>query len=239
MRETTENQMISLIVPAHNEEALLADTLRILRASAEALSEPFEIIVVDDASTDRTADIARSHGASVVATDRRQIGASRNAGAKASRGEILIFVDADTHVPAETLQAAVAAVHGGAVGGGARLEPDVGTPFWLAKLAVLTVAFMRLAKWAAGCFIFARRETFAAVGGFDERYYATEEIVLSRALKKRGRFVILAQAVVTSGRKGHLYGPGHLFVLLWRLLRGGRAQLQKREGLDLWYDGRR
>jgi glycosyltransferase involved in cell wall biosynthesis len=231
--------MISLIIPAHNEEALLGETLRILRASAEELGEPFEIIVADDASTDRTTEIARSHGAIVVPSDRRQIGASRNVGAGASRGEILIFVDADTHVPARTLRAAVAAIRDGAVGGGARLKADAGTPFWLAHLAILTVAAMRLLRWAAGCFVFVRRDAFAAVGGFDERYYATEEIVLSRALKKHGRFVILSESVVTSGRKGHLYGPGHLLVLTWRLLRGGRKQLQKREGLDLWYDGRR
>jgi glycosyltransferase involved in cell wall biosynthesis len=239
MKGTAHDLMISLIIPAHNEEALLGDTLRILRASAEELGEPFEIIVVDDASTDRTIEIARSQGATVVSTDRRQIGASRNVGATASKGEVLIFVDADTHVPAETLRAALRAIRAGAVGGGARLRPDAGTPFWLAHLAVLTVAFMRLLRWAAGCFIFVRRDAFAAVGGFDERYYATEEIVLSRALKKRGRFVILSESVVTSGRKGHLYGPGHLFVLTWRILRGGRAQLQRREGLDLWYDGRR
>jgi glycosyltransferase involved in cell wall biosynthesis len=231
--------MISLIIPAHNEEALLADTLRTLRASAATLDEASEIIVVDDASTDRTADVARALGATVVATNRRQIGAVRNVGARAASGDILIFVDADTHVPAETLRGAVAAVRAGAAGGGARLRADADTPFWLAKLAILTVAMMRLAKWAAGCFVFARRDAFAAVGGFDERYYATEEIVLSRALKKQGRFVILRESVVTSGRKGHLYGPGHLLVMAWRLIRGGRAQLRRREGLDLWYDGRR
>jgi glycosyltransferase involved in cell wall biosynthesis len=231
--------MLSLIIPAHNEEALLGDTLRILRASAEELAETFEIIVVDDASTDDTRAIAESHGATIVSTDRRQIAASRNVGARAAKGEILIFVDADTHVPTNTLRAATRAIRDGAIGGGARIRPDVGTPFWLAKLAIFTVALMRVTKWAAGCFIFVRSDAFAAVGGFDERYYATEEIVLSRALKKRGRVVILREAVITSGRKGHLYGPGHLLVLAWRLLRGGRAQLQRREGLDLWYDGRR
>lgn len=231
--------MLSLIIPAHNEEALLGDTLRILRASAEELAEPFEIIVVDDASTDDTKAIAISHDALVIPTDRRQIGASRNVGAGAAKGDILIFVDADTHVPTATLRAAVLAIRKGAVGGGARIRPDVGTPFWLAKLAVFTVTLMRVTKWAAGCFIFVRSDVFAAVGGFDERYFATEEIVLSRALKKRGRVVILSEPVITSGRKGHLYSPGHFLVLMWRLLIRGRAQLQRREGLDLWYDGRR
>lgn len=231
--------MLSLIVPAHNEAALIGDTLRILRASADALGEPYELIVVDDASDDRTPDIARFMGATVVAIDRRQIAAARNAGAKASRGNVLVFVDADTHVSATTLHGALSAIRDGAVGGGARLVADPSTPRWLARTAIFTAAFMRIMRWAAGCFVFVRRDAFEAVGGFDERYYVTEEIVLSRALKKRGRMVIVAEPVVTSGRKGRLYSPWHLMVLSWRLLRGGPRALRRREGLDVWYDGRR
>jgi glycosyltransferase involved in cell wall biosynthesis len=231
--------VISLVVPAHNEEALLGETLRILKAAMGAIRERFELIVVDDASTDATAMIALSHGARVVPTNRRQIAACRNAGARAATGDVLIFVDADTHVPERTMRAAVEALRRGAVGGGARLQADAQTPFWLARLTVATAAFMRLTRWAAGCFFFVRRDAFEAVGGFDERYFATEEIVLSRALKRRGRMVIVPDPVITSGRKGRLYGPWHLVVLGWRLLRGGRAALQRREGLELWYDGRR
>jgi glycosyltransferase involved in cell wall biosynthesis len=231
--------VLSLIIPAHNEEAILGRTLAILRDSAVALGEPYELIVVDDASTDRTAEVARAHGASVVRIDRRQIAASRNAGAAASRGEVLVFIDADTHVSAGTLRGALAAVRSGAVGGGARLRADASTPFWLAKLTILVVLFIRATRWAAGCFIFARRDVFDAVGGFDERYFVTEEWVLSRALKRRGRVVIVAEPVVTSGRKGRLYSPWRHLALAWYLLRGGRRVLQRREGLEVWYDGRR
>src|SRR5688572_19307503 len=114
--------MISFVIPAHNEAALLGDTLRILRASADELGEPFEIIVVDDASTDATAEIARNGGARVQRIERRHIAASRNAGAKVARGELLVFVDADTHVPVETLRQALAAIRNGAVGGGSRFR---------------------------------------------------------------------------------------------------------------------
>src|SRR5437016_4274989 len=116
--------MISLIVPAHNEEAVLERTLRMLLSSARALAEPFELIVADDASTDRTPEIARSLGAIVVPVELRNIGAVRNAGARAARGDVLIFVDADTLVPPGTLVSVMAAIRHGAVGGGARVKLD-------------------------------------------------------------------------------------------------------------------
>jgi glycosyltransferase involved in cell wall biosynthesis len=86
--------MLSFIIPAYNEELLLGGTLRAIRVAAGAIGEPFEVVVADDASTDRTADVARELGAHVVAVHHRQIGATRNAGARATRGEFLVFVDA-------------------------------------------------------------------------------------------------------------------------------------------------
>src|SRR5262245_42148384 len=121
---------LSFVIPAHNEEALLGETLCALRGAAEAVAEPFEIIVVDDGSTDRTAQVARSCGAAVVAVNLRQIAAARNAGARAARGDVLVFVDADTLVPAATLAEVVRRLRRGAVGGGARVRLDDGVPLW-------------------------------------------------------------------------------------------------------------
>ena len=96
--------LLSFVVPAHDEEALIGDTLRTLRASADAAGASYEIIVVNDASTDRTAAIAAAAGARVVDVNVRQIGAARNAGAKVASGETLVFVDADTWVPVEAIR---------------------------------------------------------------------------------------------------------------------------------------
>lgn len=218
---------------------MLGETLRILRASAEAVAEPFEIIVANDASTDRTTEIARSVGAHVVAIERRQIAAARNAGAKAARGDILVFVDADTHVAKETLQQALEALRAGAVGGGAPFDFEVHAPYWGHLARDITVGVMRLMSYAAGCFIFVKRDAFDAVGGFDERYYALEELVLSRALHQRGKFVLVERPVLTSGRKTRFHGPGALWKFTWDMMRGGHRTVQSREKLGLWYDGKR
>src|SRR5512142_267294 len=168
--------MISFVVPAYNEERYLPATLQAIHVAAGGLGEPYEIVVADDASTDATAAIAREGGARVVRVDNRQIAATRNAGARAARGERLFFVDADTTVDGTLVAAALAALAGGAVGGGApvRIEP---APRWARVfMKVFVPLYFGLARWAAGCFVFCTRAAFEAAGGFDERYFASEEI---------------------------------------------------------------
>jgi glycosyltransferase involved in cell wall biosynthesis len=228
---------VSFIVPAFNEAALIGATLEAIHAAARAPGSPtgpYEIIVADDASTDATAEIARAAGAEVVAVNRRQIAAVRNAGAAAARGDVLVFVDADTRLPAATWGAAIEALRGGAVGGGAAVRFDaVSLPARLVGGLVVEV-FCRL-RLAAGCFMFCRREAFRAVGGFDERYFASEEVWLSRALRRQGPFVMLREPVVTSGRKVRDHGLGRLLWIAARLLLGGPRAMRRRDGLDIWY----
>src|SRR5512145_1706554 len=106
--------VISFVVPAHNEELLLGRTLAAIHDAARRAERPYEIVVADDASTDRTATVAVEHGARVVPIVRRQIAAARNAGAAAAVGDILIFVDADTIVSPEVVAATLAALSDGA-----------------------------------------------------------------------------------------------------------------------------
>ena len=218
---------------------MIGRTLERLRDSADALGEPYEVIVVDDASTDRTAEIARSHGAVVIPVNLRQIAAVRNAGAKHARGEALIFVDADTLVPEPTLAAAYRALYEGAAGGGSRVAFEGRIPFFAATYVVLFMAVWNRLNYAAGCFAFARRDAFDAIGGWDEKYFAGEEMYLSKALKRRGRFVIVRPPVISSGRKARLFTVGELFKLSMRVFLRGPKTWQQREGLELWYESRR
>jgi glycosyltransferase involved in cell wall biosynthesis len=231
--------MISFIVPAHNEEVLLAATLQAAHAAARAVACPYELIVADDASTDRTAAIAAAAGARVVAVAHRQIAATRNAGAHTARGDHFIFVDADTLVGEAVIRAALRAFDEGAVGGGAAIRFDGRVPRWASFLLPAFVWTFRVSRTAAGCFLFCTRAAFEAVGGFDETLYGAEEIFMSRALKRQGRFVVLREAVTTSGRKLRAYTAGELLrMLAWLAVRGPNS-VRSREGLGLWYDERR
>src|SRR5690349_14133386 len=122
--------MISFIIPAHNEEAWIGRSVSAIRSAAESLGEPHEIIVVDDASTDATATIARRQDAQVIRVEHRHIAATRNAGARQAQGDIFFFVDADTLVNAPAIQSALRAIRTGAVGGGCIPQFDGSLPWW-------------------------------------------------------------------------------------------------------------
>ena len=230
---------ISFIVPAHDEERLLPQTLGAIHSAVRPLGEPYEIIVVDDASTDRTADVAAAHGARVVSVNFRQIARTRNAGAAAASGRTLIFVDADTTVQQATVAATLAALRHGAAGGGATVHFDGVLPLWARGFLPVLRVTLRAARLAAGCYLFCSREAFDSAGGFDERLYAAEEIFFSRALRRVGRVVTLDERVTTSGRKLRTHSAWDLVRLCAATLRSGTAALRDRDALSLWYGERR
>ncbi len=230
---------ISFVVPAHNEEHELPESLGAIRRAAEALGETFELIVVDDASTDATVQIAAHFGARVVAVNCRQIAAVRNAGARVACGDVLFFVDADTRIAPGHVRAALAAIAEGCIGGGARVDLDTRPSFFgRVCVAVFSAVYFGLGL-GAGAFIFCRRQAFEEVGGFDEQYFAGEEIYLSLALKKLGRFKILREPIVTSARKLRMHSPLSLLTKSVSVVLRGKRGLRDRKNLDLWYDGKR
>jgi glycosyltransferase involved in cell wall biosynthesis len=234
------NPRWSIILPAHNEEALIGRAVRSARDAAEALGEPFEIIVVNDASTDRTAEIARDAGATVIDVDRRQIAAVRNEGAKAARGEWLVFMDGDTWMHADVLQGVKRELEKGAIGGGASVQFDGAVPLYAVIGMNLLIPLFRWTRTAAGCFMYATRGAFDAIGGFDERLFASEEIAFSKAMRRQGRFVVLRERVTSSGRKVRQYALRELLGTIFRqMLKGPRKAWRSRDGLDVWYNSRR
>lgn len=227
--------MISFIVPAYNEEQCLAETIDALHRAGLALGEAYEVLVVDDGSTDKTAAIAVHHGAVLVSVAYRQIAATRNAGARVATGDCLIFVDADTVANDEVVRVAVQAMRNGAVGGGAGMLFDEPTPAFARFLLRVVVHLFRATRLATGCFLFCTRSGFTAVGGFDERYYGAEEIVMSRALKRVGQFIILKQSVTTSARKIRIYSAIEVMLFMTRMALRGTKALKQRKGMEFWY----
>ena len=231
--------MISFIVPAYNEERLLGATLDALHVAGRALDEPYELVVVDDGSTDRTAVIAQDHGAMLVSVAHRQIAATRNSGARRANGELFIFVDADTIVNEAVVRSAVGALRRGACGGGAAVEFDGAVPLYARLLMPVLVRLFRATGMATGCFLFCTRRAFVAVGGFDEAFYGAEELVMSHALKRHGKFVVLRQAVLTSGRKLRTHSVREMLMVIGRLALHGPKAVKQRQGMELWYAERR
>jgi len=230
--------MISFIIPAHNEELHIGPTVRAINDAALDVGEPFEVIVVDDASTDRTAAVAGEHGARVLHVANRQIAATRNAGARAARGDVFFFVDADTLANSAAVRAALGALRGGAVGGGCVFRFDGVIPLWARAMYPVLVVSERLLKLVGGCFLFCTREAFQSTGGFCERYYAAEEAVFIRSLKRVGRFVVPGPTVVTSGRKLRTYSARRIIGEIGRWAVTGPEAFQRREGLEIWYSER-
>ena len=231
--------MISFVIPAYNEEHELSDTLAAIRDAASEAAQPYEIIVVDDASTDGTPKIASNAGAKVIPINRRQIAASRNAGARAAQGEYLFFIDADTRIDRAHVNEGVAALEAGYSGGSARIAMDGFVPIWgRLLLRGFSSVYFGL-NLGAGAFLFTTRRNFDVIGGFDEQYFAGEEVSFSIALKKLGGFKVLREPVITSARKLRMY-PAKVFLpkFFGIIFRGPRG-VRSRAKLSLWYDGKR
>src|ERR1043166_1008600 len=119
--------LISVLIPAYNEEQFIAGSLDSVRRSFSAIGQSsYEIVVCDNNSTDRTAEIARAAGARVVVEPHNQIARARNTAAKTARGQWFIFLDADTQLNSSVLRATITALESGQAGAGGalvRLDP--------------------------------------------------------------------------------------------------------------------
>lgn len=239
---------LSIIVPAYNEERLIGKCLESIETSMtfnKMASLKHEVIVVDNNSTDRTAELAEQAGAHVCFEPVNQIARARNAGAAEADGDWLLFIDADSFLSIELLADILAAINSGAmIGCGSTMQMD-GLPAW-ARFTLWAWSWISiLCRWAAGSLLLCRTDVFLEIGGFNEDFYVAEEIDLSRRIKKIARqrdlkFLILNKhPLQTSARKIRLYSGTEIARQCMRLcLRPLRAPQDKKQ-LGLWYDGRR
>ncbi|HQC42765.1 MAG TPA: glycosyltransferase [Verrucomicrobiota bacterium] len=240
----------SIVIPAFNEGALLDESLRKLKQSLDVFLEEkhsYELILCDNNSTDRTAQIAHAHSAQVIFEPENQISKARNKGASIANGDYLIFIDADSFASRVLFKEFLEKISSkNVLGGGALVYMK--TDGIVSFMALhLWRCVSRLFRWAPGSFIFCRRDIFEKLGGFSTEYFASEEIDFSKRLKRearrqkksKARIVILKNSVHTSDRKLHLYGVGDYLKLVFTYLLKGEEILKKRENLPIWYDGKR
>jgi len=239
---------ISIVIPAFNEERLLGESLAQIKAAARVFAPrgwDFELIVCDNNSTDRTSEIARAAGATVVFEPVNQIARARNCGAVAATGDWLIFVDADSHPSAGLFDEVAGQISAGhCLAGGTTVRMDerhlvAGFITWLWNCS------SRSFQLLAGAFIFVETAAFRKVGGFSDELFVAEELELKQRLKRLARatvkkIVILHRhPIVTSARKMRLYTLREHFRFLAKVVFSNGRALSSREQAHLWYDGRR
>ena len=240
--------LLSVVIPAYNEEKLIGGTLQSIAAAlagAGLAPGESEIIVADNDSSDATATIARGAGARVVHEPVRHIARARNTGAAAASGRWLLFVDADSWPDAALLRDLLDAVRSGRVAGGGSTVRMRGAPFAFRLGIAVWNIISRTLGWAAGAFVYCRRDVFDTLGGFGLDYYVAEEIDLSRRIKRWARprgleFRILRRhPLLTSARKSSLYGQREMLSFTFAMLRHPRRFFRDRDLCYPWYDGRR
>jgi rSAM/selenodomain-associated transferase 2 len=187
--------LISVIIPTLNETA----TLSSLADSLGACESLFEIIVADGGSEDETVALAQAQGWQVVASARGR-GTQMNAAARCAKGEVLLFLHADTRLHANAVEVIRDALTDERVSGGNfQLRFDGGTR--AAWCLTLIYPFLR---WGGMCYgdsaMFIRRTVFEKLGGYRE-YPIFEDVDLYCRLKRVGRFVCVPAEVTTSARR--------------------------------------
>jgi rSAM/selenodomain-associated transferase 2 len=204
---------LSIIVPVLNEEAGIAAALEPL---ADYRRSGHEVIVVDGGSTDRTADLAQPL-ADAVLTAPRGRAVQMNAGAAQAGGDILLFLHADTRLPASSGCLVIEGLRrSGRLWG--RFDVTIaGRSPLLRVVATMMNLRSRLTGIATGDqMIFVTRDAFAACGGYPD-IPLMEDIALSRRLKRLGPPLCLTARVTTSGRRWEQRGVIRTILLMWRL----------------------
>jgi glycosyltransferase involved in cell wall biosynthesis len=234
---------ISVLVPAYNEESRLARLLASVHSSFAVLGrKDYELIVCNNNSTDSTATIAQAGGARVVFESHNQIARARNTAASVATGQWLIFIDADSQMTPGLLQETLKRmVTGKYCGGGAVVAMNPAkTPFAMRIGLWLWNCISRVCCWAAGSYIFCLQKAWKEIGGFDEKYYASEEIAFSRGLKRWGRrhnmnfSIITNQTITTSSRKAKQFSTWQMIHQIMLCCLPG--SLQRRDRCKFWYE---
>ena len=209
---------ISIIIPALDEEESIAPAIRSCREAG-----PCEVIVVDGGSRDRTVEVARGAADAAISASRGRA-VQMNAGAAVARGEVLLFLHADTLLPVGSVASVLGALRDPAVIGGAfrvRLAASSGAGPYVRATLGITGRMIGARAGVARAFtgdqaIFVRAEAFRSLGGYPE-IPLMEDVELSRRMRRAGKTVLLPLRVESSGRRWEAWGPLRTVLFMWRI----------------------
>ena len=215
---------LSIVIPVLNEEAFIRQSIQDIRQRA---SDPqsLEIIVSDAGSNDQTAAIAEEEGAFVCQSSRAQRAAQLNRGAALAGSHVLYFLHCDTTPPPRFDDLIIMAVNNGAESGCFRMQFDSSHPI-LKLYGWFTRINLNLFRGGDQS-LFARREVFQSLSGYDEKLTIMEDYDMVNRLQSHGKFKILKQRVLTSPRKYDVNGVIRLqwiFACIQFMHRTGKSQ---------------
>ena len=190
-------KLISVIIPTYNEEVALPHAL----SQFETLNGCWELVIADSGSSDRSLAIARRSGATVIEDAPSGRGAAMNAGAAVAMGDILLFLHADTLLPADAYEQITAELAcPGVAATGFRLKMD--RDLWRYRMLshIATFRFRVQRTFFGDQAIAVRRQDFEQIGGYREPLLM-EDVDLSRRLRRRARLKLLSSQVTTSARR--------------------------------------
>ncbi len=202
---------VSVIVPTLNEEKSIAATVAALTAL-----QPHEAIVVDGGSRDKTVEMSARAGARVIVSERGRA-RQMNRGAQEATGEVLLFLHADTRLPASAWADIDNALSDGRYVGG-RFDIELQGDHSMLKVIGAMISYRsRLTKVATGDqALFVRREVFREMGGFPD-IELMEDIAFCRALKRFGGVACLRSKVTSSARRWEMNGLWRTVSKMWIL----------------------
>jgi len=183
--QATPARMISVIIPAHNEERYIEKTL-------EALSQQeygwFEVIVVANGCTDRTVHVARGRCHRLIVLSEKNLGVSRNLGAKMARSELLVFLDADTLLEPNALKTIAQEFSREYAAGTLKGQPDCSRLIYRIMYGLKNFVHWSGLHGGSSGVIVCWKKDFVRAGGFDERLEVRENSHLIRRLLRFGRY---------------------------------------------------
>jgi glycosyltransferase involved in cell wall biosynthesis len=209
----------SIIVPAHNEEKFIEACLQSIQKAAQTSGNTVEIVVVLNRCTDMTEKISLRYGACISREEEKNIAKIRNAGVKASTGDVILTLDSDSRMHPNTFSEIKNLLGSGKyIGGGARIKPERYSLGII--MSLLSVAPYVLAGGVSGGLFWCYRKDFDAIGGFNESLLSLEDMDFGKRLKALGKkrnlsYGTLKQAIITSCRKFDMFGDWYLFLNPW------------------------